>query len=259
MGARHHRGRVLITAVGQTYRYQMAAIDADRNHLQFALESGPGGMVIDHENGQITWIPLPGSLEQAPVKVRVYEDVGNWVTQEFVLAVTDANHPPVLQPIGNRRVQPGRTVTFTLAGSDPEGAGLTYYATNLPIGATFDPVTRKFIWTPTEGQSGFYTDLLFAVSDGTREDHEFVAITVGESAAMINSAPVTQFFDTLNIPATLSNSGPVNEGSPVRVTFFGPRAASSRVLHVLVRLGQRRHVRQAKYRGFGTASQSFRR
>ena len=196
----------------------MAAIDAERDHLQFALESGPGGMVIDHESGQITWIPLPGTPDQVPVKVRVYEDVGNWVTQEFVLTVTDANQAPVLQPIGNRRVQPGRTVTFTLAGSDPEGASLTYYATNLPNGATFDPVTRKFTWTPTEGQSGFYTDLLFAVSDGTRVDHEYVTITVDGTPDGFSQYDIFDLFSQSGITADVEFSVNPKEESEITAT-----------------------------------------
>ena len=84
-------------------------------------------------------------------------------------------------PVGNRRIRPGRTLSFTLFGTDPEGAAVSYYAGNLPDGAAFDTETGDFSWTPTSAQSGAHTDLLFAVSDGVRFDYEFVAVTVDDS------------------------------------------------------------------------------
>ncbi len=57
---------------------------------------------------------------------------------------------------------------------------LTYSATDLPAGATFDPATREFRWTPTETQGPASYAVAFAVSDGTASDSEVVTITVGE-------------------------------------------------------------------------------
>ncbi|MFN0127301.1 MAG: Ig-like domain-containing protein [Verrucomicrobiales bacterium] len=206
---------VLTAAMGASYEYQVQATDADNDHLQYSLADGPGGMVIDHESGLILWNPLPGTPDQVPVKVQVFEELGNWTTQEFVISFTDPNQPPTLQPIGNRRIQPGRNVTFTLSGSDPEDAPLSYFATNLPSGATFNTTTGTFSWTPAAGQSGAYLNLLFAVSDGTREDHEFIVITVDGDSATISSynAAYTASADLAGASVTIS--GDLKEGSEI--------------------------------------------
>jgi Tol biopolymer transport system component len=53
------------------------------------------------------------------------------------------NQAPVLNPIGNKSVNEGQTLSFTLSATDPDtGDTLTYSATNTPPGSTFDPATR---------------------------------------------------------------------------------------------------------------------
>jgi hypothetical protein len=63
--------------------------------------------------------------------------------------VTTLDHPPVLDPVGDREAVEGRTLAFTISGSDPDGDAITWSATELPPGATFTPATRTFSWSPT--------------------------------------------------------------------------------------------------------------
>src|SRR5262249_52942560 len=55
----------------------------------------------------------------------------------------------------------------------------------LPPGATFDPATRTFSWTPTEAQGPGSYNVTFSVSDGSLSASETVKITVLE----VNLAP----------------------------------------------------------------------
>ena len=213
---------ITMATIGQTYAYPVVATDQDHDHLLYSLQAGPAGMVIDNEGGEILWNPQPGTPAQVSVKVRVYEEpLGDFTTQEFTITVTDRNQPPILEPIGNRRTSPGQNVSFALAGSDPEGASVTYFASNLPAGATFDPSSAQFSWTPTTQQTGVYLDLLFGVSDGTRSDKQFVAITVSGSSGTPDAIVFPQRLSALTVPASFTNSGPVDEGSNVTVTFSG--------------------------------------
>ena len=51
----------------------------------------------------------------------------------------------------------GQPLTFRLLGSDPDqGTTLTYSAIGLPEGATLDPHTGAFSWTPGPSQTGDY-------------------------------------------------------------------------------------------------------
>jgi polygalacturonase len=58
-----------------------------------------------------------------------------------------------------------------------EGVALKYSASQLPTGATFDPATRVFSWTPAAGQIGTHT-VRFTVDDGVIPTHRDVVITV---------------------------------------------------------------------------------
>jgi hypothetical protein len=83
---------------------------------------------------------------------------------------SSANHPPVLNPIGNKTVKEGETLQFTVTGSDPDGNSLSYTAANLPVGASFDGAIQRFTWTPDYGQAGNYSNVHFEVSDGVMTD-----------------------------------------------------------------------------------------
>ena len=68
------------------------------------------------------------------------------------------------------------------------GDTLTYSASGLPAGASFNTASRRFSWTPTYSQSGSYT-VTFSVDDGTGAggtDSETITITVNN----VNRAPV---------------------------------------------------------------------
>ena len=92
-------------------------------------------------------------------------------------AVADA---PILATIGNQVVAEGTALSFTLSASDPDGESLTFSAAGLPTGATLDPVTGAFSWTPTYEQAGLYT-LTFTVNDPTNlSGSETVTVTIND-------------------------------------------------------------------------------
>jgi hypothetical protein len=72
----------------------------------------------------------------------------------------------------------GETLQFTVVANDPDADALTYSASNLPTGATFNPATQTFTWTPGYGEAGNYTGIHFEVSDGALVDNEDIVITV---------------------------------------------------------------------------------
>ena len=90
------------------------------------------------------------------------------------------NEPPVLEPIGNKQVLAGQTLTFTINATDPDDSPeeLLYFVFDLPDGATFDYTIHTFSWTPQEKDIGTYT-VTFEVQDGNGGgDSEVVTITV---------------------------------------------------------------------------------
>jgi hypothetical protein len=108
--------------------------------------------------------------------------------------------------IGSQTVSEGETLGFQVFGQDPDGDSLTFSAENLPEGASFNPTTHIFTWSPTYAQSGNY-DVKFAVTDGQLSASEVVLITVNN----VNRAP------------TLDPIGPhsVDEGATLTITVTG--------------------------------------
>ena len=89
--------------------------------------------------------------------------------ETVAISVGNVNRPPVLTAIGSKTINVGTNLSFTLSATDPDGDSLTYSATGLPNGATFNAATRTFTWTPGNTQAGNY-NVSFSVSDGSLND-----------------------------------------------------------------------------------------
>ncbi len=102
------------------------------------------------------------------------------------------NHAPILASIGAKQVTVGQLLTFTLYATDQDSSNtLTYSAIPLPTGATFNPTTKTFSWTPTSRRS--YT-VIFTVSDGTATDSETITVN-----SVQDTAPTLTLNSPLNI------------------------------------------------------------
>src|SRR4051812_27235146 len=91
------------------------------------------------------------------------------------------NHAPQLATVGDRSVVAGQTLSFTLPGTDADGDTLTYGASNLPAGATVDPASGAFSWTPSALQVGTYPGVHLTASDGSATAATDITITVTAS------------------------------------------------------------------------------
>ena len=122
------------------------------------------------------------------------------------------NRPPVLNPIGPKSVNEGSALSFVLSASDPDGDSLTYSASNLPQGATFDTATKTFSWTPGYDKAGAYPGVLFKVQDPAGlEASEAVTITV----VNVNRAPVVSTKSPNQSTLTMMPNGMQNFGVTV--------------------------------------------
>ncbi len=112
------------------------------------------------------------------------------------MSIAPTNLAPTLAPITNRTLLEGETVKFQLQGVDPNGDKITYSSNLLPAGATLDPITGIFTWTPGYTQAGVFT-VPFVVSDGTNATKVDVKFTVLNA----NAAPVFDKLDKWEIQA----------------------------------------------------------
>jgi hypothetical protein len=99
-----------------------------------------------------------------------------------------ANTAPVLDPIGNKNVNLGQSLTFTATASDSDLPAqiLTYDLVNAPAGATIGAGTGAFNWTPAT--AGTYTFTVRVTDNGVpaASDEETITVQVG----IVLSGPV---------------------------------------------------------------------
>jgi hypothetical protein len=71
----------------------------------------------------------------------------------FSVAVGEVNLAPTLPTIGAQNVNEGATLSLSITATDPDLPAnvLTYTLISPPSGASINPTSGAFTWTPTEG------------------------------------------------------------------------------------------------------------
>ena len=164
------------------------ATDLDGDALYFSCNRTDLFTDFDPVTGTGNWTPDYGDAGTYPVDFGVSDGEGGVDNETIEITVLAANRPPVLEQIGDKSVDENSLLEFTVNATDPDGDALAYSASNLPDGATFNPHTQTFSWTPTFDQSGTHPDVHFAVSDGELIDWENITISVNDT----NRPPVLE-------------------------------------------------------------------
>jgi len=174
---------------GSELAFTASASDANLDPLVFSLEGAPEGATIDPVSGEFTWTPTE---EQGPGEytftVRVCDDGALCAEEEITVSVAEVNSAPSLAEIGDQSVNELEELAFTAVGSDPDlpANTLTYSLDGAPEGASIDPVSGEFTWTPAEAQGpGEYTFTVRVCDDGGLCAEEEITVSVAE----VNSAP----------------------------------------------------------------------
>ncbi|GJQ59548.1 MAG: hypothetical protein SCALA701_23490 [Candidatus Scalindua sp.] len=211
-----------LTTSSATFQWS-AGTEEDLYRLHVG-STGPGSKDILKQNNltttsyTATGIPTKGDT----VYVRLWYRIGaKWSTHDYTfISVTD-NFPPKLNPIGDSEINEGQSLNFTVTAHDPDGDTLSYTASNLPSGATFNESTGGFSWTPTLEQSGTYQNITFQVSDGTDTDSESITITVVNFAPKPILDPIEDFTVKEGETVTLNPTASDPEGAPLTFSYSG--------------------------------------
>lgn len=176
--------------------------DLPAQTLTFSLDSPPAGATINATSGAFSWTPTeaqgPG---QYTIVVRVTDNGSppRFDTKSFDVVVNEANSAPVLvTPVGQATQTVAEltpvNIQFTATDSDLPANLITFSIENAPSGATLNPASGLFSWTPSEGQGpGVYSFKIVATDNGSpaRSTTNTINITVNEA----NTAPIIDPID----------------------------------------------------------------
>lgn len=179
------------TSEGVPLSVVVSTNDSDGDITTLTVAGLPSGAIFDANAATLKWTP---TYTQAGEYDVVFTATDNGTPQLVAsstvhISVTNVNRAPVLDPIGNKTVNEGSVLNFTLHAADPDGDALTYSAQNLPAGATFVASTGTFSWTPGYDQAGEYKDIEFTVTDsGTPLQLAMETITI--AVGNVNRSPI---------------------------------------------------------------------
>lgn len=138
--------------------------------ITWSLDASPVGMSIDPDSGMIAWVPSeaqgPGSFPVQLVATTILPMTLH-ATNAFTVTVDEVNRPPMLDPVQDRIVYAGATVSFTGAASDPDlpANALTFSLEAAPAQAQVNPNTGLFSWPTTPQQADTTNSIQLRVSD----------------------------------------------------------------------------------------------
>jgi hypothetical protein len=167
---------------GLSIEFTVTASDPDGDGLIYSASNVPTGASFNAGTQTFSWIPGFGAAGNYSVIFTVTDDgtPAQSDSEEVTVTVGDVNRPPVLNPIGAKTVEEGLLIEFTVTASDPDGDSLTYSASNVPTGASFNAGTQTFSWIPDFGAAGNYSVIFTVTDNGTpaQSDSETVNIDV---------------------------------------------------------------------------------
>jgi uncharacterized delta-60 repeat protein len=156
--------------------------DAPAQTLTFSLVNAPVGSTIS-PTGLFAWTPTDSQSGSYVFLVQVGDGL-EAAGQTVVVNVLPMNHAPVLTIPATALTVPGEAVTFTAGMTDVDGGALSFSLVNAPAGATINPMTGAFAWTPAPGTAPGVYLIPVQLTDGTATVSESIAVTVARAAIL---------------------------------------------------------------------------
>lgn len=196
---------------GQLLQFSLSATDPDGNNLTYSATNLPPGATFDSQTHMFSWTPTFDQAGNYPnVEFTVTDDGSPMMLafEDITITVGHVNRAPIFTPVGSQQVLEHNTLTFTVAATDPDGDAITLSAMGMPSGATFNPATGAFSWTPGYPSVGVYTPTFIATDNGVPVASSTldVVITVGSNPTPTEQAQT--LIDTVvaaNLPNNITN------------------------------------------------------
>ncbi len=237
---------------GETLRIQLVADDLEAAPLRFSSNLLPGGASLDARTGLFEWTPT--FFQHGVYKIPfIVSDGESRTVQTTTIIVLNVNASPEFEGLDAFQVQEGQKLRFRAFAFDPDnpsfvpqdrlGDGsfsdleaslptVSYTVSDLPGGASFEPTSGVFDWTPSFSQAGAYRVTFTATDDG---DGTGLPLTTTRTVLLrvLNSNRTPQITaisdqqvkrgDVLEVPIQANDA----DGDPLQLSIAGlPRFAT---------------------------------
>lgn len=156
----------------------------------YTIVTSPAHGTLSGSGETYTYTPAPDFHGTDSFTFRVNDGQATSNTARVTVSVASVNDAPVLAPITAQTVILGNVLTFTDTATDVDVPvqSLTYGLASAPAGATIDPATGAFSWTPVGSDAGLSFQFAVTVTDGLATTSTPVSVAVVDAAAPVISA-----------------------------------------------------------------------
>jgi photosystem II stability/assembly factor-like uncharacterized protein len=210
----------------QPQPFTLTASDLDGDALTLIVVTPPQHGTVTGSVPNLTYTPNANYNGADSFTYKVRDAALESAVTTVSLTINPVNDAPVLNVPGPQSVNEGQPLTFTLTASDVDaGQAITFSASNLPSGATLNPATGVFTWTPGFNQAGTYTVNFTATDNGTPplSNSKPVTITVGNVQSPPTATP-QQLMTDEEAPLNITLAGSDPQGDPLTFAIVSPPA-----------------------------------
>ena len=203
----------------------LTVVATDTNTSDTLTYTANNTQAVSANNDNVFTFTAPATEGTVNILFTVSDDNGGSATQTVTITVnaattngglTPANAAPVLDPIGDKLVNVGTSLIFTVNATDAENDDLAYTMSPDLTGATLARDTGIFTWdTPIVGEHA----VTITVRDASGMDSEDITITVNRLPILASIGAQSGPVDT---ELTISLSATDADGDTVRFTISPP-------------------------------------
>lgn len=197
-------------SIGATNGILSNDADAEQKSLTVSnsrpLTAPANGELALNADGSFTYKPKPDFNGRDSFTYQASDGIVDSNVATVNINIAPINDAPIISSVpSTNKIDELTQFRFTVSANDVDSPSnsLRYSLSDAPSGATIDPRTGVFNWTPTEAQGPGTFNIRFAVSDGQASASSVTSVTVRE----VNVAPQ---FSTSSVSATVNELEPYN-------------------------------------------------
>ena len=203
---------------GKNVSFVVSAVDPDGDSFTLKQDTTLSGSTFN--NGNFSWTPRYEEIGTKTITFSATDSKNNTSSINVKIIVTKpSNLPPTFANIGKQTIEVGKTLTFTVSATDPEGGKVTIILNNAELGTSFN--NNTFSWTPGESQIKNYSFRFTASDPESNRTDKYVDVEVLKSS---NYPPyISAFYDATNggLPLVTAPNKTLKVGTFVKIEVRG--------------------------------------